>query len=347
MGDKLEDKLVLVTGATGFVGSHLALTLADRGYRVRALVRNLAKSKHLKDAGIEIIHGDIVNTKAVNKSMEGVHTVYHIAALYRSARHADLTYRKTNIEGTRNVVKASQEFNIKRLVHCSTIGVHGDVQAIPADEDEPFNPGDIYQTSKLEGELLVQDAIKKGFPATVFRPAAVYGPGDMRFVKLFESIRLGRFRIFGSGNTLYHLIYIDDLVEGIILCGEKAAAIGRTYILAGPRYSTISELIDLVAEAVNAKPPLTRLPLAPLTVLAIICEGVSKPFGLEPPLYRRRLDFFCKNRAFNIGRAQRELSFNPVMDLQEGLKRTARWYFDKGFLDGKIHIRFRNSGYIE
>ncbi|MDZ7837933.1 MAG: NAD-dependent epimerase/dehydratase family protein [Actinomycetota bacterium] len=341
--EKPTSSLVMVTGATGFVGGNLALTLAKRGYRVRALVRDLARANNLEKAGIHLVQGDIVNRAQVEEAARDVHTIYHIAALYRSARYPDDIYKQVNVEGTRNIVTSAKKSGVQRLVHCSTIGVHGDIKSVPGDENSPFDPGDIYQQTKLEGEMVVQEAIKEGLPATIFRPSGVYGPGDMRLLKIFESIHLGRFRIIGTGKALYHLIYIDDLVEGIILCGEKPEAVGQTYILAGPQYTTITELSRKVASAVNRKLPPGKLPLRPLKVAAAICEGLYRPFGLEPPLYRRRLDFFYKNRAFSIDKAKKELGFNPVVDLDQGLTRTADWYFDKGLLNGKIHIRFRKK----
>ena len=340
----LSCKSVLVTGATGFVGSHLAHNLAKRGHQVRALVRNKEKAKPLKEAGIELRKGDIVCSSDVEAAAEGVQAIYHIAALYRSARHPDRIYRKINVEGTRNVLEAAGKYGVERLIHCSTIGVHGDIKSIPADENAPYDPGDVYQRSKLEGEILVQKAIDRGFPATIFRPVAVYGPGDLRLLKLFKNIYSGRFRMFGSGQSFYHLVYIDDLVEGIILCGERPEAVGRTYILAGPRYTTISELTNLVAEAVGSKKSAGRLLLTPLKFAAKVCEEVCKPFNIEPPLYSRRLDFFYKNRAFKSTRAHQELGYTPRVDLPEGLSLTASWYFDQGFLICKRPDRGKGQG---
>src|SRR5690606_28797051 len=142
-------------------------------------------------------------------------------------------------------------------LHCSTVGVHGHVLRahIPANEHAPFNPGDAYQRSKLKGELLVQSAINEGMPATIFRPGGLYGPGDKRFLKLFRSINNGAFRMFGSGEALYHLTYIDDLIQGIIRCGTRERAIGQTYILAGPRYTTLNELVKHIASALRVAPP--------------------------------------------------------------------------------------------
>ena len=166
----------------------------------------------------------------------------------------------------------------------------------------------------------------------VARPAGIYGPEDTRFLKLFRGIARRRFPMLGDGTVCYHLTYIDDLVEGLRLCGETAAAAGRTYVLAGPRYTPLAELVRIIAAEFDVSPPRWRLPVGPVRVLAALCEAICVPAGVEPPLYRRRVDFFTKNRAFDTTRAQRELGFAPTTDLVEGVHRTAMWYRTQGWL---------------
>ncbi|MFP4145132.1 MAG: NAD-dependent epimerase/dehydratase family protein [Phycisphaeraceae bacterium] len=326
----------LVTGATGFTGGHLARELARQGTRVRTIARDPAAAEPLRRQGIEIIEGDLRDPRAVRQAAEGCDEIYHIAALYRSAKHPDSVYRDVNVGGTRNVLDAAADAGARRVVHCSTVGVHGDIRRIPAGEDAPFSPGDIYQQTKLEAEQLVRERTRAGLPATIFRPVGIYGPGDTRFLKLFTMIHTGRFRMFGPGQALYHLTWIDDLVDGIIRCGRRDEALGQTYILAGPRYTTISELAALVARAVGQPAPRGRLPMWPLEAAAVACEGLCRPLGIEPPLHRRRLDFFLKDRAFTSEKACRELGYAPKVDPAEGLARTARWYFDEGYLRGPV-----------
>jgi nucleoside-diphosphate-sugar epimerase len=323
---------VMVTGATGFTGGHLARALKARGYEVRGLLRDPAKSSALERAGIVPCVGDLTDTTAVQRAAEGCDVVYHIAAAYREAKHPDRYYHEINVEGTRRVLDAVARGHAGRVVHCSTVGVHGDVQRIPADEDTPFAPGDVYQRSKLEGELLARERLAAGLAGAIFRPVGIYGPGDRRFLKLVRTIHRGTFRMIGSGDVLYHMTFIDDLIDGIILCGEDPRAIGQTYILGGPRYTTIRELAETAARAVGA--PLRRghIPVAPVLAAAVLCEWLCKPLGIEPPLYPRRLDFFIKNRAFSSDKARRELGYDPKIDLEEGLRRTADWYRTAGWL---------------
>lgn len=320
----------LVTGATGFTGGALARELVRRGHRVRALVRSAAKATDLD--GVELVEGDVTKADDVARAARGCDLIYHIAALFRTAGHPDSYYYDVNLGGTQNVLAAARKHGVRRTVHCSTGGVHGDVLEIPAKETTPFNVGDIYQMSKLEGEKVAQKAFDEGLPGVIFRPAAIYGPGDLRFLKLFKGIRNRRFIMFGTGETLLHPVFIDDLVGGIILCGEHPAAVGRTYLLGGEEYLSLNRLCAIVAEAVGVAPPRLRLPMAPLLAAATVCEKVCVPLGIDPPLHRRRCEFFIKNRAFDITRARSEMGYAPKVSVKEGMTRTAEWYFAQGLL---------------
>jgi dihydroflavonol-4-reductase len=322
---------VLVTGATGFTGGHLARTLKQRGNEVRALVRDKSRTGALVAAGIEPVEGNLTDVESLKRAADGCAVVYHIAAVYREARHGDDWYREINVRGTGNVMDAARSCGVGRVVHCSTVGVHGEV-APPADENAPFSPGDIYQQTKLEGEELVQARIDQGADACIFRPVGIYGPGDMRFLKLFKTISNGSFRMIGSGKVMYHMTFIEDLVDGIILCGEHPAARGRTYILSGPRYTPLSELVEQIARAVGRPAPKGRIPLAPVYAAAVACEALCRPLRIEPPLHRRRLDFFIKDRGFTSARARAEIGFAPRIDLAEGAARTTKWYREQGLI---------------
>ena len=136
---------------------------------------------------IEMCEGQLLNAKDVQCAMMGVGVVYHIAAAYREAKHPDSYYFTVNVGGTRHVLEAARKGGIERVVHCSTAGVHGDVKAVPADETAQLNPGDAYQRSKLEGEHIALEAFHSGLPGVIFRPVGIYGPGDVRFLKLFKA----------------------------------------------------------------------------------------------------------------------------------------------------------------
>jgi dihydroflavonol-4-reductase len=333
---------VLVTGATGFTGGHLATGLARRGDQVRALVRDRSRAAALQTAGIEIAAGDLSDPPSLRAAAQGVDVVYNIAAIYREAGLPDDRYFEINARAVRSVIEAAQAGGARRVVHCSTVGVHGDVRETtssgakegpPANEDAPLKPGDVYQRSKLEGEAIARRASADvGIEVVIARPSGIYGPGDRRLLKLFRGVARRRFVILGSGEIYYHLTYIDDLVEGFRLCGEVPAAAGRTYILAGGEVTTLNTLVERIAREAGVAPPSWHLPVWPVWMAGAACEALCAPFGIEPPLYRRRVDFFTKSRAFDISRARRELGFAPAFDLAQGISRTLAWYRQEGWL---------------
>ncbi len=317
----------LVTGASGFTGSHLARHLVRSGRQVRALVRTPERAAELTAAGIELAVGDIRDPEALRRATAGVDVVYNIAALYRQAGLAKDAYRQVNAVAAGAIVEAAAASGVKRVVHCSTVGVHGDVEHPPANEDAPLKPGDVYQETKLEGERLARAAGRRtGIPVTIVRPTGIYGPGDRRLLKLFGGVARGRFPMLGNGKIYYHLTYIDDLVEGFRLCGEHPAAADRTYILAGGEVTTLNELVALIASVAGTKPPRVHLPVWPVWIAGAACELLCAPFGIEPPLYRRRVDFYTKSRAFDIARARQEIGYAPRVGLKEGIATTLDWY---------------------
>jgi nucleoside-diphosphate-sugar epimerase len=329
---------VLVTGATGFTGGHLAGTLARRrDAEVRALVRPKSRARFdrspLPGWGVKPVEGDLNDSASLARATSGVDVVYHIAATYREAGQPDAAYRTVNVEGTRTLLEAAHAAGVRRLVHCSTGGVHGHIAHPPATEDAPFNPGDVYQETKLDAERLARRfGDETGLDVVVARPIGIYGPGDTRFLKLFSGLARGRFPMLGSGQVFYHLTFIDDLIEGFCLCGTVPSARGRTYILAGPRYTTLDELVGLVAKDLGVKPPRVHWPVWPVWTAGLLCELLCVPLRIEPPLYRRRVEFYTKSRAFDTTRARQELGYTPRVDLAEGIHRTAEWYRQQGLL---------------
>ncbi len=332
-----ERRRVLVTGASGFTGGRLAETLAAEGHEVRALVRRESLARFQRSgasrAGVVAVEGDLIDAESVARATAGVEVAYHIAATYRAAGRPDAAYRAVNVDGTRHLLEASRAAGVRRVVHCSTGGVHGHIAAPPANEDAPFNPGDIYQKTKLEAERLARDFGRCQRPEIVVaRPIGIYGPGDTRFLKMFRGIARGHFPLLGSGRVYYHLTFVDDLVEGLRLCGEVLAAAGRTYILGGPEYTTLEELANLIAHELGVRPPRLRLPVWPFWTAGLLCELALVPLRIEPPLYRRRVDFYTKSRAFDISRARSELGYDPKVDLRTGVRRTIAWYREQGWL---------------
>lgn len=322
---------VLVTGATGFVGGHLVKRLINDGHSVRALVR---KGRDIKgfDGRVEIVYGDITDPHSLDDATRNVDMVYHSAALVREAGVPDSLFYEVNVKGTENLLEASLRNGVKQFIHISTCGVHGDVQDPPATEDTPFNPEDIYQKTKIESERLAMDFRKKGLHVVIIRPAGIYGPGDTRLLKLFKLIKERKFLMVGDGRTLFHLVYIDDLIDALILAGQVPDAEGEAFLIAGERYLSLNELTRLIADFFGVLQRKVHLPVLPVRLLAIAMEFIFKPLRIEPPLFRRRVDFFTKNRAFDISKAKRILGYRPKVDIEEGVRLTVDWYKREGLL---------------
>lgn len=326
---------VFVTGGTGFTGGALCRRLAARGDAVTALVRDPdgAAARALAAEGVTLARGDLRDKGSFERALEGQDVVYHVAAVFREARIPDEEYTAINVGGTRNMVEAAAAGGAGRFVHCSTVGVHGNTGKTRMNEDSRYHLPDFYCKSKLEGELAARELFEKlGLPGVVFRPAGIYGPGDRRFLKLFRGIAKGTFFMIGDGETLYHFTYIDDLCDGILLCGEKPEAVGDVFILGGEQPVTLNFLAAEIGKIVGRAPRGLHIPVFPVMAAAHVCETLCKPLGIEPPLYPRRVEFFTKDRAFDIAKAKRVLGFRPRVAEPEGLARTAAWYREQGLL---------------
>ncbi|HET9465824.1 MAG TPA: NAD-dependent epimerase/dehydratase family protein [Gemmatimonadales bacterium] len=323
-----------MTGAAGFTGVSLALSLAAAGYNVRGLARTRERLAPLQEAGIQTVVGDIRNPAVLQEAIQGVDTVFHLAAVFRRASVPDSEYREVHIDATRQLIELSAAAGVRRFVHCSTVGVHGSVsEEAPATEDAPFDPGDIYQLTKLQGEqVAIETAARVGVPLTVVRPGPIYGPGDRRLLKLIGGVARRRFTLLGDGSARFQMVYIDDLTEGFRLAAESPRAAGRTYILTGDEAPTLNELVHEIAGVAQVKSPPFRLPVWPFWLAGALCEAVCVPLGIEPPVYRRRVKFFTSNRWFDTSRARAELGFAPKVSLREGLRRTLDSYRQLGWV---------------
>lgn len=324
--------ITLVTGATGFTGSHLVRSLVGDGHRVRVLVRSAERAQALLGPGIEVVTGDIIDPAAVGNAVRGSQVIYHLAAAYREARHTDQYYWDVNVGSTTLLLDAARTEGVERFVHCSTVGVLSHIANPPADEQHPHQPADVYQRTKSEAEKLAFAAHGSGISVTVARPTAIYGPGDTRLLKMFRLIANRRFIMLGSGDIYYHMVHVDDLVGGLRLLGSHPRAIGEVFILGGERYYPLRTIVGMIARAVGVKPPRWRLPAWPFQAAGTVCERICIPFGIEPPIYRRRVDFFTKSRAFTIQKAQRLLGYAPRIELESGIRSTVEWYRRHGYL---------------
>ncbi len=325
--------LTLVTGGTGFTGSHLVRRLLARGDTVRVLDNAPGLfARELQAAGAEVTLGSVTDVNVVERMTEGTRQVFHVAAVFRQINLPDETYHEVNAVGTRIVGEAALRHKVDSFVYCSTQGVHGDIKSPPGNEQSPITPEDYYQTTKYEGEQEIAALVERGLPATTLRPMAIYGPGDpARFLYLFRAVKRGRFLMFGDGTTFYHPLYIDNLVDAFLLAAFQPGT-GEVYLIGDREYCSLNELVTAVAASMGRRVQITHLPFGPLWLAAGLCEAVCKPLGLEPPLFRRRADWFRQNRAFSIDKARHGLGYEPKFNLATGLARTAEWYRENGYL---------------
>lgn len=326
---------VLVTGATGYTGQVLTKKLVQLGCQVRAIARASSNLAPFGEMPITWIRGDVFDPQTVAEAVQGVEYVFHVAAAYREAKITDETYTKVHVESTKLLAQALKGSpTLKRFVHISTVGVHGHIDEPPANEEYRFNPGDIYQRTKAEAELWIREfARTEKFPVSVVRPAAIYGPGDRRLLKLFKMAARPVFPLFGKGEGLYHLIHVDDLTDMFITAALHPRAEGEVFIAGNPAPSRLRDIALTIANELGHEPPrIIRFPAWPLFLAADICEAICKPLGIEPPLYRRRVAFFTKDRAFDTRKLQELLGYTFSVSVEAGLRSTTRWYVEQGWL---------------
>ena len=325
---------ILVTGATGFLGSALVTELVKQGQPIRILARDERKAREQFGDAVTIMGGEITDEAQVQQAVDGATTIYHFAGrLYHPSTPAHLYYR-THVEGTRILLDACQgQSQLQRIVHCSTTGVHGVTGKTPAAEDAPFAPTNPYEASKLEGELLALKAHEEqGLPISVVRPGLVYGPGDLHLLGFFASIKKGRPCLIDGGKALIHPIYIDDMTTAFLLCAESPQAIGHSYNIAGDHPVSFRELATAIARALGKPLPGGDLPLWLANVASDIFALIPGIKGENAPLTRSRVQFLTNSRVYDIGRARTELGFASTVALEEGMRRTADWYYKHEYL---------------
>ena len=327
---------VLITGGTGFIGSRLAYRCKQRGDEVVILAQvNTAAEKEntdeLKQQGFNIVVGGVSEKDKVDQAVNGCDVVFHLAAAQHEANVPDQHFWDVNVEGTRNLLDASIKANIKRFVHGSTIGVYGVEMQGELSETSPLKPDNIYGVTKKAGEELVL-SYKDKLPVTAIRISETYGPGDRRLLKLFKGIKKRKFFVIGDGENKHQLIYVDDLIDGMFLAAEKEAALGEVFVLAGDEVLTTNDMVEVIADIIEVEKLKFKAPMWPFYILAIIMEKTLRPLGIQPPLHRRRLDFFKKTLYFSPDKSASLLGFKAGTDFKKGSAQTAAWYQQQGML---------------
>lgn len=327
---------LLVTGGTGFIGSRLALDARRGGHQVVVAgqlnsAAEQQRAQELAGAGIGIEQGPLQDLNFARRVAAGCEVVIHLAAAQHEANVADSYFFDVNVIGTRTLLEASRLAGVRRFVYGSTIGVYGEYSGQALDEDTPPRPMNVYGRSKLQAEGEVA-AYRDRLETCIVRISETYGPGDFRLLKLFRAVDRGRFFIIGSGLNRRQAIHVADLVRGLMQATANPAAIGETFVMAGRETMTTRAMVQAVANALGRRAPRWRAPLWPFLAAAVTMEYTLKPMGINPPLHRRRLDFFRKSFVLSSAKAHRQLDFSPTLSFAEGTVDTATWYRANGHL---------------
>jgi len=329
----MSNGLSLVTGASGFVGGHVVKLLVESGVRVRGMVRDPAKAEPLEKLGVETVTADLRDAESLRRAVDGVDHVYGIASLFRQAGLPEEVFHDINAEGIRRLFDAAIDAGVRRIVHCSTVGVLGHVADPPGTEESPYSPGDMYQRTKLEGEKIAMEYFRSGkMRGVVIRPAMIYGPGDTRNLKLFRMIAKGHFFYVGPGRQCVHFIDVRDLARAFYLAMTRDDVNAEVFIIAGEKAVPLVEMVTRIADELGVKRPRIHLPVKPMQWLGSACEAICRPLHINPPIFRRRVDFFTKNRHFDGSKARRDLGFEPAKTFEAEIADIIKWYKEQSWL---------------
>jgi nucleoside-diphosphate-sugar epimerase len=329
---------IFTTGALGFIGRHFLLAALSAGAVVTALHRapmmpKRALAQQYQSRGVSFREGDVMDIESLRTAVGGAETVCHFASAFRESGMPDDYFIRVNVDGTRNVMAAAAENGVRRFVFCSTAGIYGSRVPGVIDETAPVNPANVYERSKVEAESAVREqAARLGIQYAIFRPAVVYGPHDERLLKMFRAAAKGRFPLFGDGNGRRHMVYVGDVAAAALQACLLPQAASQEMIVAGPRAAPLREILGVLARTVGRESSGPRLPLAPMRLLAAVTEDACKLAGVNPPIYRRRMDFYVNDAAFDCSHAQRVLAWQPSVDLEEGFARTLESYRQSGLM---------------
>jgi dihydroflavonol-4-reductase len=318
-----------ITGGSGFIGGHLVDLLIKKGWDVRALVH---RGPVHQEGGVKILRGDICNRAVLKDGLEGADVLFHLASALGSSAIGKDEFSRINARGTEAVLEAAREEKVKRVIHVSSAGVLGAVKKndIAAENYSP-DPIQVYDQTKLAGEKAALRFAEEGMDVVVIRPGWAYGPRDKRTFKLIKAICRKKFILVTKGEARQTPVYIDDLVEGILLAAEKGKK-GSVYHLAGEEILTAREIAGVIASSCGRKVPRFRIPLLPARLAALILEKIFSPLRREPPLSRAKLSFFLHSKPLSIQKAKSELGFSPEVLFVQGIKLALSWYREQGWL---------------
>lgn len=318
---------ILVTGATGFLGSHVVDEVLARGLTVRAMVRRPEQAEQLRQRGVDVVLGDVRSADDVGRAVAGVSVVHHCAAAVGPHFSRSEIY-DTNLTGVRNVLEAIRRAGSGRLVLVSSVNVLGTRNLDPATEETPCRPShDPAADVKIEAEQLAWDFGKQGVDVTVIRPGFIYGPGDPHNIpKLCRAIQRGKFAFIASRDNIVPMVHVRDAARALVLAGGTPAARGRAYLITDGSRSTIGELIEHLAGLLGCPVPTKRLPFL-VPWFGCLVFDLLRPFMRGPaPINRPGLRFVGTSRFVDISRARKELGYDPQVTYRSGMDAAVHWF---------------------
>ena len=325
----------LVTGATGFLGAHVAEACVQRGHTVSTIARATSDTSRLEKLGVTIHRGDLADPAVVTRALDGVDVVVHCAAKVGDWGPVE-EYRAINVDALRHMLDACKGRPLQRFVHISSLGVYAARHHHGTDETEPLPAQhmDGYTQTKVESEKLVLDYQKQhGIPVVVLRPGFIYGPLDRTVLpKLVDNLRRGRVKYLGSSDSLMNTIHVSNLVDAIFLAVEKPEAIGQIFNLTDGEAVTKRRFMETICAALDIQPPSRTVPLWLAKLVAGLMEWNARRRGAKeaPMLTQARIKFLGLNLDYSIEKAKRVLGYRPRVTFEEGMRETMAWYKQQG-----------------
>ncbi|HEX7117758.1 MAG TPA: NAD-dependent epimerase/dehydratase family protein [Longimicrobiales bacterium] len=327
-----DGRLVFLTGATGYIGSRLARRLAERGDRLRCLVRDRSDTTELERLGAELVDCDLTDAGALVGALDGVDVAYHLAAAYQVGVVNRRALERTNVHGTRAFLSAVGRARTPRAIYVSTTAALAPVAIGEGDETTDYPPGatypSVYHATKAKAHKLAREAQRTGLPLVVVCPALVYGPGDHSpMARYVEDLIAGRLPGLLTKDPWFSYVHVDDVVEGLLLADEKGTA-GRAYILSG-EHASLEDFLRRVAEIAGKRLPRLRFPVGLARATGVALDLVSRATGLRFPISREAVNVAAGHRWLHSNaRAREELGWSP-RPLADGLPEYVNWFVER------------------
>ncbi len=342
---------VLVTGATGFVGQHVARRLRQSA-EVVVLARDPAKADRVLGSGFSVVQGDLRDRGALERALAGVDVAFHIGARRDHWGRPYSEYYEANVLGTENLLAAARAAGTPKILHCSSVGVHGfDYDYRPVNESHRYGYRlNYYHETKMRAEEIV---LRSDLPAVTVRPGWIYGPNDDNggVTQMLLKIAGRRFAVVGNGQNRLHPVYIDDVVDGIV-AAAASERYGEAFLLLGPEVTTLSKFVTAMSDALGVDPPRWRVPYVMALLASYALEPAwhfknrtigPGPFGDKPPMTRDSLAVVAEDQLFDISRAEEALGHKPSIGIEQGLQRTVSWLLETQRLPSEVAAGLRRG----